>query len=123
MNLNVSLQSNNFTAIKFTFENFEEAYVDASYIENFDLYTKTFGEDYETVMVIFNTDFAREQKEIIKRLQLAKDVTYIDVICQGVKDVEVIVPYLEDEDGCNLLQNMGEFQNGFMFLEISKELV
>ena len=56
MNLNISLQETsiqkNYEGILFTFENFEEAYVDATYIENLDLYSSNYGNDYENAFEI-----------------------------------------------------------------------
>jgi len=124
MNLNISNQETSpkehFDKIVFTCENFEEMHVDASYIENLDLYTNSFGKDYESVIIIFNGAFEKECPEILKRMKDRKDIIYVDLVCIEGADIELSVPYEEDENGFNKLQNIGKFEGGEIMLEIAK---
>lgn len=125
MNLNISLQETsiqkNYECIVFTFENFEKAYVDASYIENLDLYSSNYGNDYDSVVVIFSKLFTYDKKDIFNRLYNRRDIVYIDIYCKDEsKNMEIIVPYEGNDKGFNSLQNIDCFENGQAFLEISK---
>ena len=126
MNLNISLQETsiqkNYEGILFTFENFEEAYVDATYIENLDLYSSNYGNDYDSVVVIFSKLFNHDKKEIFNRIRNKRDIVYIDIYCKDEsKNMEIMVPYEENDKGFNSLQNIDCFENGQAFLEISKD--
>ena len=126
MNLNISLQETsiqkNYEGILFTFENFEEAYVDATYIENLDLYSSNYGNDYDSVVVIFSKLFTHDKKEIFNRIRNKIDIVYIDIYCKDEsKNMEIMVPYEENDKGFNSLQNIDCFENGQAFLEISKD--
>ena len=126
MNLNISLQETsiqkNYEGILFTFENFEEAYVDATYIENLDLYSSNYGNDYDSVVVIFSNLFTHDKKEIFNRIRNKRDIVYIDIYCKDEsKNMEIMVPYEENDTGFNSLQNIDCFENGQAFLEISKD--
>ena len=126
MNLNISLQETsiqkNYEGILFTFENFEEAYVDATYIENLDLYSSNYGNDYDSVVVIFSKLFNHDKKEIFNRIRNKRDIVYIDIYCKDEsKNMEIMVPYEENDKGFNSLQNIDCFENGQAFLEIRKD--
>ena len=72
-------------------------------------------------MVIFNKDFKFKSK-VFECLMERKDITYIDIYCQDeTKNLEIMVPYEDDEFGFNNLQKIYEFPNEEIILEFSKE--
>lgn len=126
MYLNISLQETstmkNFESIVFTFENFQEAYVDASYIDTLHLCSSNYGNDYSSVMIVFNQSFKCENEDIFNRLYNRSDIVYIDINCKDEsKNMEILVPYEENEGGFNKLQNIDYVENGQVFLEIGRE--
>ena len=103
--------------------------LDSKYVENLDIYTSDLqSNEYSLVMVIFSQLLKREAKDVIEYLSGRKDITYIDVIGIDQDDsiktlISIRVPYCEDEDGDNKYQELGEFENGVIYLQFNKDLL
>lgn len=111
-----------FCGIRITTENFEEVFVSALYIKCIHTVLSKFGySEYETIIVEFNPNFATEKPEALERLQIRNDITYIDIICKDKnKNLEIEVPYEEDDLGFNQLQNINIYSQGEIILKINK---
>ena len=58
----------------------------------------------------------------MKRLQERKDITYIDILCKDEdKNIEIEVPYEDDEHGFNKWQSINSTPKGVTVLEITKK--
>lgn len=112
-----------FHGIRITTENFEEVYVSSSYVESVNIVSTGLTErEYISVTIIFNSDFLHEKSEAMKRLQERKDITYIDILCKNEdKNIEIEVPYEDDEHGFNKWQSINSTPKGVTVLEISKK--
>lgn len=96
-----------FHGVRITTENFEEIYVKKDYISS--IYVKTSsltGSDCEDVEVVFNKKFVDENATFLKRISDIYDITYIDILRNRDKSIEIEVPYIEDRNGLNSCQSI-----------------
>lgn len=127
MYINASIQNDTgaFRGVGFTMENFENFYVDESYIDGVEMLKSDFvtENDCDTVFIIFNSNFRKKEKRFFDRLNNIHDVTYVDLYFKDSKErLQIMVPYEEDEYGLNKLQSMKDnLKTGGNILSIDKK--